>query len=316
MNIFVIHFVFRQFWKLHYAVGIFLALSLAMIAQAKRELYLDALSIFIWNAALGLVGWAQRRTFCDALYLRFQDLRKQLPAKVARLISLESAAISVEDAFKPRLRLCACICMDWRGFQSFASSHPAEVVASRIQTVHDEVMSLIHEAVPSETFFADWSADEIFVTIYSDTDNSQEVLLATVEFCRLFRANIRTRLFSKIGQDIPVIDVGVAVGLGLLGLVGPTNMKKTTIIGAVGGIAKRLESAAKLIRSEESCSPEPIICTTSEVYLYARSAHPDFADNWQKVTKNIRDIEDQSIYVLGGDSAAVSTKALPKAGGF
>jgi len=308
MNIYVTQFFVQRFWRMQYFCMASMMMAIGFTILAYPEKRLELTSFALWNLCVFIICWLQRRAFCSALFLRYDSLRKQFPAKVARVVCTESPDHTLEAVFKPVLRPCACICLDWRSFQAYAASQPPEEVALRIQTVHDVVIAMVAETIADESYFADWTADEIFITVYSEQDDVEMVLRHTWAFCHAFQTTIRKRLINEIGSNVPIIDIGAAVGIALVGLVGPTSMKKTTIVGAVGGIAKRLQSAAKVLRETSSRSAAPILCINKDIYDYIRAKHEHLHSLVSPLIADSKDLQGHSIYVYAEALTEVPTE--------
>lgn len=316
MNIYITQYFAQRFWRMHYVATTSFTLTFALIMWTFPGLRLEASSFALWNASVFVICWVQRRAFCSVLFMRYDTLRNQFPAKMARVICTESPSYTVDDVFKPVVRSCACICLDWRAFQAYVSSQPPEIVARQIQTVHDTVLAILRETIRDESYFADWTADEIFITVYSETDDVNAVLNNTWAFCQTFQKTIRSRLNEELGAKMPTIDIGAAVGTALVGLVGPTTMKKTTVVGAIGGIAKRLETAAKHLREHGPRSAAPILCVNEELYEYVRTKHSQFAGSMQPLRTGVKDLEGLKLYVYSEGLIDAAINPLPQAAGF
>jgi class 3 adenylate cyclase len=319
LNIYVTQFFVFRFWQAHYlCAAAYIATISAMIwTNPQVNLEFNELKLFaLWNLCVFIICWVQRRSFCASLFLRYESLRKQYPAKMARIICTESPNYTLEEAFKPVLRPCACICLDWRSFQAYAASQPPGQVAQQIQTVHDVVIAILAETIADESYFADWTADEIFITVYSEQDDVQAVLRNTWNFCQTLQRTIRPRLIEAIGSNVPIIDIGAAAGVALVGLVGPTTMKKTTIVGAVGGIAKRLESVAKNIREASHRSSAPILCINKDIYDYVQLKQDAFSQLLQPLRTDNKDLKGHILYVYSETLTDAPLNPLPEAADF
>ena len=85
-------------------------------------------------------------------------------------------------------------------------------------------------------------------------------------------------------------------------------MKKTTTVGAVGGIAKRLQSAAKVLRETSSRSAAPILCINKDIYDYICATHEHLHSLVSPLIADSKDLQGHSIYVYAEALTEVPTE--------
>ena len=146
---------------------------------------------------------------------------------------------------------------------------------------------------PEGNYYADWTADELFIIFFSNDENDTELMKNSLEFAHIYA----TEVFSKINTSLDInlqYDIGMSSGIGLLGLQGPEKLKKTTITGESAGKAKRLESEAKNLREGDSIE-SPILLIDKMLYDEAKEI-PIFKEGFIQLKGSIKDIKDEVIY--------------------
>ena len=118
---------------------------------------------------------------------------------------------------------------------------------------YDIIFDKLEEYVPDGQYYADWTADELFVVFYDDNDNKRHTIEKSLKFANSLATDIYMKIYAELNIDLKY-DIGICSGPGYLGLQGPKKFKKTTITGQAAGIAKRLENQAKSIRKKNVTS--------------------------------------------------------------
>jgi hypothetical protein len=155
-------------------------------------------------------------------------------------------------------------------------------------------------------FFVDWSADELFVVFYGDGDGDggeggaaadESVVRQALAFAHELATTIYEE--TRAACSVPVTyDVGVAAGNGLLGLLGPRRMKKTTAAGFAAGSAKRLEVEAKMHRQRLGANDAPPFVALDESVWAAAAACGLFgSEDCATVTATAKDIAGRPVRV-------------------
>jgi class 3 adenylate cyclase len=256
-------FLFYKFWRAQYifnAVGIALSFVLAFIAKDRYQFFL---LLGITHALTYVVAFFLRRDFTESMYERYLSLSTMIPIKEAKLISITNDRSELEKNFSPRNRYTVCLCADWRSFQKITKEKPASEVSRYFSVFYDEVYEAINAVSPEGTFYVNWVADELFVVFYDENDDRRRINTKAIEFAHKLVGEVHRSVSAKLGFDLH-FDVGVSGGEGLLGLQGPSAQKKTTITGEHPGIAKRLQTMAKLIWQEKK-TRGPVLIVESHV---------------------------------------------------
>lgn len=178
---------------------------------------------------------------------RYRDEARYVPRYVLLKASREQQ--SLEITFVPKNRFCICICSDWRNYQSLTSDQNPQVLGERLAQYYGRITDRLDKDIPEGNFFLDWIADELFVVIFSEGDKPDLTLLDKgFDFGVWLLSNRRT--FAREFGYPSGIDVGMSCGVASVGIFGPTGGVKATAFGVIPGYARRLETVAKLLRSD------------------------------------------------------------------
>jgi hypothetical protein len=301
MNVFAFHMLVFRFWK----ESLFLSLSLigvytvaSVSGTPQAQVYQ---SLTFWCLVMTVFFWVQRTEFVATLDARFKSLLLQYPPKIARAMTLVGDEAEYLEAFAPKRRPCVCLCVDWRSFQEMASRKSPEEIATLIEKSHEVLLKFVYKNIPNESFHADWTADEFFLMLYSERDSKEELLKGAVNIVKNILEDFYQEMSKSSSQLVPTIDVGVAFGEGVLGLLGPKNMKKLTVAGSIGGRAKRLETEAKTVRDEKSLSEGSIVVAVDfDVFFYCANSEREWAEQFDHRLATTKNIKNDAIYVIVG----------------
>ena len=147
---------------------------------------------------------------------------------------------------------------------------------------------------PHGNYYADWTADELFIIFYGNKEQKDQVNNESLNFCH----NLATKLYIDISNSINKgikYDIGLSSGSGLIGLQGPGKFKKTTITGDVAGNAKRFETQAKELRKTDSSHSFPIIVMDKNLKEVALAGESFNTQNFSDTKGNVKDIEGMEI---------------------
>ena len=231
-----------------------------------------------------------------------------VPRRVAEFLAVTQETTEGTEHFKPKERFTVCLCADWRNFQKLASSLPNEKISELLEGFYDQALSMLERLVPSENYYFHWTADELFVVFFAEAGPPSEVLRDALKFSHALATE--TFLWSQDGS-LPEIrfDIGLAAGIGLLGLQGPKLMKKTTISGEVAGRSKRFQNEAKRMRRSLGEDSPPILVVDEQ--LYAATKETDLFDSaeFHPIRAQTKDITNLVCYYWSSrSSTAVKTQ--------
>jgi class 3 adenylate cyclase len=230
-----------------------------------------------------------RRVFADSLVEKYRNLRSLQPAIVARRLTVSDKRLSDDEAFSARDRFTVCLSSDWRNYQEMAGERDGRMISRLFEVYYNIVFAELARCVPSGRYYADWTADEIMVIFYGDVDEQREsVVREALSFTRALASDIPEKVKAEMGLTLKY-DIGVAAGVGYLGLQGPSERRKTTIAGEVPGTAKRLETEGKELRPFGFDNDYPNVVMDEEV---SRAAVTVLDSGWQSTfpagAKNIK----------------------------
>ncbi len=253
-TIYLHRYVYEQ--VLFNVIGI---LGLVVVSAMKPELFNHLLLLMIAHGVTFGITFFMRQEFKGSLLERMSSLSLMLPKNKAELIVMSDDAKAFASAFHPRKRYSVCICLDWRNFQKVMRSASDEEMSKNFEVFYEAALRILEERIPDGQFFADWSADELFITIFDENDRRDLVHERSLGVALQFSRNLIWEVQSRMSFPLR-FDIGMASGVGLLGLQGPRGGKKTTITAEHAGLAKRFESQAAELRKKSGLDPvEPII---------------------------------------------------------
>lgn len=237
---------FRQYVH-HVAIAIYMATIVVALQP-----YPDMLLGVLFALALATVSSNAQVFLHRAFKLEsIHSFRQQciFTPKQVVLKAIESKT-SIDEVFGPQERQCVCLCSDWRSFQSFSATVSAARLAAVLEAYYAIQVELLDAAFAEGNYFIDWIADELFVVAFETPTSSP----ATVAACMVSYAKqcltARSRFAAEHGAPLGV-DVGISAGIATVGMLGPLGNRKATALGNVAGLARRLQSVAKELRTLE-----------------------------------------------------------------
>ena len=158
---------------------------------------------------------------------------------------------------------------------------------------YNEVFVHLDNVFPEGNYYADWTADELFIIFFSNDDNDDRLMKSSLEFAHKYATDVFNSINAKLEIDLQY-DIGMSSGIGLLGLQGPEKLKKTTITGESAGKAKRLESEAKNSREGDDIKT-PILLIDEMLYNQANEMSI-FKEGFIDIKGTVKDIKDEIVY--------------------
>jgi len=228
------------------------------------------------------------------MYERYCNTASMVPKNVAKHIAITDGTVNLNEIFKPTKRFTVCMSSDWRNFQKIAKNNDPEYIEQLFQNFYNIVFEELDRIFPEGNYYADWTADEMFIIFYSDTEKDKVVVQNALEFAYIYA----TKIFDKINSNLDsklLYDIGLASGIGLLGLQGPEKLKKTTITGESAGLAKRFETEAKNHRLDDR-KQDPIIIineTMKGIYQKSKLDRMEFTE----VKGTVKNIENHKLFM-------------------
>ncbi|MBN8554803.1 MAG: hypothetical protein J0L93_05105 [Deltaproteobacteria bacterium] len=273
------------------------AFSLSILfPQLRDQFHL----IMICQLSTLILSFYLRQEFANELAEKFRTLQNIAPRRVARAITIGDKS----ESFDPRMRPTICLCSDWRNYQALASRVNAETISRLFEDFYGSVKQALEVFVPDGSYFFEWTADQVFITFYDPKDDLLAAMKRAVAFtefyCGPLLENGRKNLKLKINYD-----VGLSSGVGFLGLQGPKGFKKTTISAEHAGIAKRLETEAKSLRSDNLSDENPIVVIDKNTANLMKELHLVSDARLEKFESDNKDLKSKEIYRWKYDFSAI-----------
>ena len=281
-----------KFWKEQYIINIISALFICFFIYDKP---IGCSYLLLIHLLSFISAYLYRRKFILFMYERYCNTASLVPKNIAKHIATTDGNIELDKIFKPTNRFTVCLSSDWRNFQKMVSSKDPEYVEMLFQKFYNEVFMELDSIFPHGNYYADWTADELFIIFFNDENENNETLInKALEFSYTYAVNIFNKIEKTIGVKL-MYDIGVSAGIGLLGLQGPEKLKKTTITGESAGTAKRLETEAKHIRSSKN-HKYPILLIDKHLYKYAKKIN-FFTEDFEEIIATTKDIKDNTFFM-------------------
>ncbi|MEZ4870686.1 MAG: adenylate/guanylate cyclase domain-containing protein [Bdellovibrionales bacterium] len=297
LGIFYSTLILHRFWREQYAFNTIVFVgSIYMAASnpldSNRDYYLI---IGIASIVAGCIGFYFRREFASNLFSKYNLFRAMVPDKVASFLLASDENTDYKNVFEAKDRFTVCVCADWRDFQSLCSEKTPDEIYNMLEKYYDIIIENLEKIVPNFNYYFNWTADELFVVFFSDDDHREQVINDALSFCSALINQIFCQIRSEVSSEI-TYDVGIAAGVGLLGLQGPQRLKKTTITGEVAGRAKRFETEAKLQRKMKNRPDAPIAVMDESLYEFLVKKGLEDLGQFSPIKAKTKDIENQNVY--------------------
>lgn len=236
----------------------------------------------------------------------FRQQKKFTPTQVI-LAALEQNK-SPEEVFHPEKRFSVCLCSDWRSFQEWSSKTESEVMASTLRQYYEIQLALLAKNFPDGNYFMDWIADELFAVGFS-TSNQNETKVVQSMFGYAADSLNELSAFKAI-HGCPVgVDMGMSIGIATVGAVGPIGGIKTTALGEVPGLARRLQTFAKTLRAS---SQRDRLVLPKSVMVHLSKDACSALDQSEAIGQDIRNVEQIDLVVFSIKQQSKETINPPK----
>ena len=291
MVIFLTTFFCHRFWREQYVLNITGIYGILVVTALRPEITKDCILLVIFHICSLIAAFFFRREFVGSLHERYDHMSSLVPKKVARYIAISHGKLSLEELLEAKERFTVCLCSDWRDYQKLAQKYEAAQISKLFEGFYDIVFEELETIIPEGNYYASWTADELFVIFYSETDNQETTKIEALTFAHVLSTLVSDRVRKAFDIDL-AYDIGLASGVGILGLQGPSKMKKTTLTGESAGTAKRLETEAKTVRKKSPYTNlYPILLMDEDLWHTAKEKEIFPEDEFKKIiaqTKNIR----------------------------
>jgi hypothetical protein len=191
--------------------------------------------------------------FVRGLSTKYETLARHLPPRFAWEVAVTDDPKAAERKFPPENRFVACVSSDWRDSQKlFETLTPLEISNLQKQ-YYGKVLEVLERECPEGDYYFDWTADAMFIIFFSIQDDRDQVRENSLKVVGALANEVADWVTKDLNGTIR-FDVGVACGVGLLGIFGPEKMRKPTVNSKIAGHAKRFEQEAAAIRKSSTSS--------------------------------------------------------------
>jgi len=270
-------FIYR-FYKEQYALVLLSISTLFLVSIYKPEISSDIVKLIIFHIISFGICIYYRYEFTTSLVNKYEHLSSLLPHKFAKLLSVSDENLEIDKIFPTKEYFAVCLCADWRNYQKLTNANTKDQIGEMIEKFYTIIYKELGKLNISGQYYADWTADELFIIFYGEESDKNIVKSEALNFCHSLATTLYMEISTKINKNI-LYDIGLSSGYGLIGLQGPSNFKKTTITGDVAGNSKRYETQAKKIRNKNNKNSFPIIVMDEEL--------SQIASNLEKFTNNM-----------------------------
>ena len=286
-------FIYR-FWKEQYALTLISIIALFALSIYRPDISKDIIRLICFHLVAMIACMYFRHQFLYSLSGKYQYMSSLLPHKFAKRVTVTERNFSINKLFPTKEYFTVCLCSDWRNYQKITTTTEHKDVQEMLEKFYEIVYSELGRIDLDGQYYADWTADELFIIFYGEDPQKRKVIEEALSFCH----SLATKLYIDISNNIDKgikYDIGLASGRGLIGLQGPGKFKKTTITGEVAGNAKRFETQAKEIRGEQGKSLFPIVVMDGELKEYAFNSKVFNTQTFSDIEGNVKDIEGKKI---------------------
>ena len=291
-------FLLHRFYLEHLSFSLVSVLVYFSVWHFGALIKQDMLLLSLCQMSSLILGYYYRKEFILSMGSRYINLKALVPNRIAQNLAIEDESILDRTVFEPTNQFVVCLCADWRNYQRIASVQSPEFISELFESFYNIVFEKLEEIVPSGLYYADWAADELFIVFYSNRFDSDETMRKSMRFAKALSNEVFAEIQEKCGGDL-TYDIGIAAGVGLLGLQGPKQLKKTTITGQVAGTAKRFQGEAKtkrLVDPEVGMDPILVMDQTIKEFAIAEGLLNGVGIEEKRARE--RDIKDELIYIL------------------
>lgn len=249
------------------------------------------ITVFVMLATMTLQFQGIGKARAEAL-AEYRMLIRVAPAQVVRMAL--ATDLPVEVTFQPALRPVACVSSDWRDFQRFSRSNEPAVVAHALSEYYTMCTGILERVAPRGNYYSDWIADELFIVFYDKWRAPTRTL--AMQAMAFSKALLEEKEAFLAKHTMPqAIDLGIAVGTAFVGMMGPKDHLKATALGETPGLARRLQSAGKLLRHRLGPGDRIIVDTNVTAWL---KKHESFMAYDLAPNEQLRDLDGEQLHFL------------------
>jgi len=285
------HLFIYKFYKEQYGLLIISISCLFIASIYNTSISQDILKLIFFHLICLCICIYYRYQFMLFIINKYDHLSSLLPNKYAKLLSVSDQNLDINTIFPTQEYYAVCLCSDWRDYQKISNTTKREKVEKMLEKFYTIIYKELDKSNLNGQYYADWTADELFIIFYGNNDEKEKVRREALNFTHSLATSIYMDITAKVDKGI-MYDIGLSSGNGLIGLQGPKNYKKTSITGDVAGNSKRFETQAKEIRKSSTSNLFPIIVmdeklskTADELNIYSNLKK-------KNITGTVKDILD------------------------
>ncbi|MCB0357248.1 MAG: hypothetical protein KDD40_09585 [Bdellovibrionales bacterium] len=302
---------FEQVVNSTFSMIVLMFIGFHFIAQKEAIEITNVLLLLITHIASAIVAIYFRREFLLSLEQKYNLLLAFMPKILAEYIVVANGFENIDENFKPKNRYTVCLCADWRNYQQITKTYSSEKISQITEDFYNNIFEVLDKIDPSGQYYANWTADELFIIFYDNDDNADLVNEKSLKFAN----KLATEIFLDVRYETDInlrYDIGLASGVGLLGLQGPAKFKKTTITGQSAGEAKRLETEAKSLRKlRGDKNPNPILILDAYLYEYLSTHNIMSPSDFNQILASTKDIKGKEYYTFQSNFFDVQKITMP-----
>ena len=286
-------FIYR-FWKEQYVLTSVSIVGLFILSAYKPSISGDVVRLVCFHLAIMIVCMYFRHQFLYSLSRKYRYFSSLLPHKFAKTVTVAEQNFSIDRLFPTKEYFAVCLCSDWRNYQKITTTTDYKDVQDMLERFYEIVYSDLGKLDLNGQYYADWTADELFIIFYGEDSQKDKVAKEALSFCHSLATKLYIDISNNIGKGIKY-DIGLSSGRGLIGLQGPGQFKKTTITGDVAGNAKRFETQAKKLRTKQNKHLFPIVVMDKDLKKNAIKSKVFNTQAFSDIDGSVKDIEGKKI---------------------
>ena len=283
-----------KFWREQYALTLISITALFVLSIYKPEISLDIIRLICFHIISMLACMYFRHQFLSSLSGRYQYMSSLLPYKFAKRVTVAERDISINELFPTKEYFTVCLCSDWRNYQKITNTSEHRDVQDMLERFYEIIYLELSKSDLDGQYYADWTADELFIIFYGNQDQKDKVISESLAFCHTLATKLYIEVSNSLNKGIKY-DIGLSSGEGLIGLQGPGKSKKTTITGDVAGNAKRFETQAKTLRAGNQNNSFPIVVMNKGLKELALKEDVFNTQTFTDMKGDVKDIEGMDI---------------------
>lgn len=291
----ILGFLLRQFKSALLVFHGTMALTLMLFVVLDKENINFHIILSVGNIATFASMMAYQKTFNDQIIEKYEVLKNFTYRGLAEAIVTSNERIEeIDKLFDPKYYFTVCLSSDWRGYQSLITRSSPEYISNGFKIYYEIVTKKLDEYIIKGNYYFDWWADECFIIFFSTTNDRKSLITESLNFADSLVGDYEN-INSKFDHNLK-FDIGMSCGESYLGIFGPKEKRKITVISDVAGEAKRLESEAKNNRKLLGEGALPTIAISSKLHHISSNCNFQLISKFIKRESVEKDIVGEDVY--------------------